>query len=138
MSIAANLLSQSASIIHRSQSFTPLYAVVLRSGTIFRRDALRYFEAPFLGSLGSLSLFQQVSFPNYMPMNFLTLFAAMTYAAPVVPQGEMLEHRCSMVECRNGVSVGGCLYKRVVFLTPEFCRPPRVRRIQVPLMVLRC
>jgi hypothetical protein len=86
---------------------TPL----LPSHTIFPQDALHCFDCPFLCSL--CSVFQWVSLPNYMPTNFLTLFAAMAYAAPVAPQGAILNRQCEGSGCRD-VSVGSCLYKRVV------------------------
>jgi hypothetical protein len=51
-----------------------------------------------------------------MPTKFLTLFAAMAYAAPVAPQGVMLKRQC-LLDCgRDAVSLGRCLYKRVVAL----------------------
>ena len=49
-----------------------------------------------------------------MPTTFLTLFVAMAYAGPVAPQGAILERQCYGPACKIVVSVGGCLYKRVI------------------------
>ena len=52
------------------------------------------------------------SLPNYMPTSYLTLVAAMGYAAPVAREGAIVKRQCTAIACR--VSVRGCLYKRVV------------------------
>ena len=89
---------------------TLFFAALLPFSTIFPQDALHCLDRPFLCPLRSL--FQWVSLPNYMPTSYLTLVAAMGYAAPVAREGAIVKRQCTAIACR--VSVRGCLYKRVV------------------------
>ena len=103
---------QSASNGHLST--LSLHSFLVSFPTQSLHNALHHFDYPFLCSL--CYLFQCVSLPNYVPTTFLTLFAAMAYAAPVAPQGAIFKRQCIPGWCRDAVSVGGCLYKRVLTL----------------------
>ena len=65
--------------------------------TTTTEDALHCFDYLFLRSLRSL--FQYVSFPNYMSRSFLTYFTAMAHAAPVVAR------QCTTIGCRDATTV---------------------------------
>ncbi len=91
------------------------HPTLLPTPTVLSQNALHLFDCRLRRSL--CTLFEWVSLPNYMPTIFLTLFAALAYAAPVAPQGAILKRDCQgFDECRNinTVSVVWCLYQTVI------------------------
>src|SRR6266852_5027852 len=111
MSIATAVRPVSVEQTLERSPFTLFSAALLPSHTILPQDALHCFDYSFL--CFPCYLFQWVLLPTCMPTSILrlTLFTALAYAAPVAPRGATVKRQCSMVDCRDAVSVGGCFYK---------------------------
>ena len=65
-------------------------------------------------------------------------FAALVYAAPVAPQGEISKRQsCSMAGCKDAVPVSGVSADmRLPDTNHEFCRRPITHRVQIRPVVL--
>ena len=92
-------------------SSTLFFAALLPFYTIFPQDARTALTALFLALLALFS--SEYHFQITSDEYFLTLFVAMAYAAPIAPQGAILNRQCSMAGgCRDAVGVGNVCTKK--------------------------